>query len=239
MHPCGLAHELDHLVRSRDQRNVDETSLNLCPLIAGLTPQSRRVSLESLVKDADDDQLAGTTACRLGKLLEEIDVAAVLCRRLEQLSELVDDNQHPLRMTLSGFHQFTNNVGLFLAAWLQSVGLRKRGTELLNYISSPTHHRHDKPTVTLCFERLVDRAAFGNIQQLSRFRTHIRLRAHQRAKHQRERRLASAVRASPSKSTLSGFHNLPSHALKQGASGALADIARQSVIAPYVGVNTD
>jgi len=50
--------ELDDFISRRDQGDVDKAPLNLRPIVPGLPAQARSVSVERLMKNADDNKFA-------------------------------------------------------------------------------------------------------------------------------------------------------------------------------------
>ena len=69
---------------------VDESALNLRPFVPRLSRQPIGVLVEGLVEDAHDHQSVVAARGDLGKLLEEVDVGAVVGGRLQEFPHLVD-----------------------------------------------------------------------------------------------------------------------------------------------------
>ena len=55
------------------------------------------IVVEGLVQDSDDEQLAFRAGCFFGKLLEEVDVPAVIGDVLEELAHFVDQDEQAVR----------------------------------------------------------------------------------------------------------------------------------------------
>ena len=80
-HNCA-AQQVYLLVALGIDGKVNESALNLRPFVPRLPRQSMGVLVEGLVEDAHDHQSVVATRGDLGKLLEEVDIGAVVGGRL-------------------------------------------------------------------------------------------------------------------------------------------------------------
>ena len=102
----GARYQFELLSARRVDGKVDEAPLYLRPLIGPLIARLLRkaigIFLESLMQCADDKKTPVAPGCGFGKLLEDVDIGAVMRGGLGKLAHLVDEQQQPAMRSRSG-----------------------------------------------------------------------------------------------------------------------------------------
>ena len=90
----GTADKFDDLVDRRDDRHIRKATLDLAPFVLDALAETIRISLESLVQYADDDQLSVATIGGLCEVLEEMNVDGVIGSTFQVFAKLVDNDEY-------------------------------------------------------------------------------------------------------------------------------------------------
>ena len=98
----GARYQFELLSARRVDGKVDEAPLYLRPLIARLLRKAIGIFLESPMQCADDKKTPVAPGCGFGKLLEDVDIGAVMRGGLGKLAHLVDEQQQPAMRFRSG-----------------------------------------------------------------------------------------------------------------------------------------
>ena len=177
------------------------------------------------MQDTDNYELAGAATCSLSELLKEVDVIAVMSGGFKEFTELIDNDEHAMRVAVSSSDELADDIRRLPSGRREALRTRKSSAQLLNHASALADDRENQPTLTLRIEGTVDQAPVVESEKTTRSRAQLRLRSNEGAEHQREGRLAAAVWTRPREGTLTRLHNLPCHVLEEGPRSSLADVA--------------
>ena len=87
------AKESNLLITTGIDRKINETALNLCPLLAHLARKPVGVLIESLMENSYENKAPTAARGELGKLLEKVDIGDISRRALQKLSHFINNNQ--------------------------------------------------------------------------------------------------------------------------------------------------
>ncbi len=89
----GSADQADGLVGRRQEWHVNETALDLSPLVTNIAAGTGGILSEALVQHADRHQPTAAAIAAFGQVLQKMDVSAIGDGVLQKLAQFVDDQE--------------------------------------------------------------------------------------------------------------------------------------------------